>query len=588
MAYRFQYKTWLHILFIAAATLLVYGRTLDVPFYLDDYSSLVDNPVLYDTENIAEFYRYASLRILGYATFWLNFKVHHFHVAGYHIVNIAIHFINGLVIYFLTKTLSNVSLKIEKRESRVYEFLPLFVGLLFIVHPLQTQGVTYIIQRFASLTALFYLLSILFYVNGRIVHLKRNQLQLYTVSVVFFILAFLTKQNSITLPLIIILIEIVFFQDTRLKVINFIVCGFCCIVIILLLLAIFESGREMLSSLDRMTRETLSISRREYFLTQLVVIWKYIAMFFYPVGLHLDHDIPLAKTFTSSVWLSSLAHIVCIGTALLLTKKSPLIAFAILFYYLTHLVESSFIPIRDVMFEHRTYLPNFGLSIISGVVLFRLLQGIMSQWIKICVLCIILIFLGCKAWFRNEVWRDPIELWKDSAIAAPNKARPWNELGKYLLTEGRLDEAIDILLNTEKQKRKRYLGEEEGKGYVPDEEASVNLMMALSQKGEAELAFEVADAFLKRDVKPINRSKMLTNKGNLLAYQKQYDLAEKNYRMAIKAFPKNIMPQNNLGILLMIQGRFDEAERAFVNVLEIDPEFELSREKLKQVRELKK
>ncbi len=574
---------------LGVITVLTYGHTLDVPFYMDDYSSLVDNSVFYDAESISEFYKYASLRVVGYTTFWINFYFHHFEVAGYHVVNIGIHFLTSVIVMLLTGALLKAADKKKGIEQQKNYLLPLFVALLFLVHPLQTQAVTYIIQRLASLTALFCLTSLYCYIYARLAKTTRKKILLFCGAAAFFTLSLFTKQNSITLPFVLLITELLFFQKTGNRGVWKMTITACILVLSGMIVMFYGGWTDVLHTLDTMTRETTKISRLSYFYTQVGVIWQYIRMFFIPTGLHLDHEVAVLMQANAKVIASITGHLLCIITGIVLIKKYPILSFSIFFYYTAHLVESSIIPIRDVFFEHRTYLPNFGLCLFTGIVLFNVLpQWISKKKILISVTVVLTIFASLTR-ARNEIWRDPILLWRDSAEHAPNKERPWNELGKYLLMAGRLDEAIEVLVETAKSRGTDKNRKESGAGgYTPSEEASVNLMMALSQRGEVELAFEIADNFLKRtDVSRLNRSKMLTNKGNLFAHSGNIQDAEKCYKQAVRIFPKNIMPQNNLGLLYMIQGRYDDAEQAFLRVLKIDPEFALSREKLQEVRKLR-
>ena len=259
-------------------------------------------------------------------------------------------------------------------------------------------------------------------------------------------------------------------------------------------------------------------------------------------------------------------------------------SFGIIFYYISHLVESSFIPIRDLMFEHRTYLPNGGLCLVSGWLILTLFEQ--KEWSRrsLPVVCAgLLIGLGTLAWQRNEVWRDPIRLWHDSAIHAPGKERPWNEYGKHLLQQGKAEEAVTVFQETVD----RIHGKDALPGLVMEETAAVNLVIALEQAGNPQAALQVADDFLTRESKAINRSKILSNKGNLLVRQGRLDEAEKNYREAIRSFKKDLTPMNNLAILMMAQGRLDEAEVMLETVLSIDPQFKVSLDLLGRLRQMK-
>lgn len=574
--------------FVVLAGVVVYGNTLDVPFYLDDYSSIVDNPVIYDRGSLQELWRYAPLRIAGYSTFAVNFYLNHFDPAGYHVVNILIHILAGLSLFVLTRGLLQTPVIAERISSPVANYLPLFAALLFVVHPLQTQAVTYIVQRLASLAALWYLAALACYVYGRIGRTGVQQVLLFSPAFLFAILAFFTKQNTFTLPLIVVVVELVFFPATRRRTLwSLLTAGGCGLLLwgVLVFLAGYEPLS--LSSLDAYTRETGAISRSTYFLTQMEVLWKYIQLFFWPVGLHLEHDISFVQAITGwPIIVALVGHFAVLSGSVLAVRRFPLFTFGIFFFYISHLIESSFIPIRDIMFEHRSYLPNAGLCISTGWVLFAL--PAVRQYLRIAgelVAMSILLICSVLTWQRNAVWLDPVALWRDSAVHAPYAARPWNEYAKHLINQGKNREAIAVFLET----MKRIGGNNLSPGLVLEETAVVNLMMALAKEKKSELALQVADDFLSRgDIKPLNRSKMLTNKGNLLVMGKHIAEAEKNYREAIQVFEKNIIPMNNLGVILMHQDRLEEAEDMFLRILEIDPKFEVSRKRLDKVRQMKK
>src|SRR5206468_5268559 len=96
-------------------------------------------------------------------------------------------------------------------------------------------------------------------------------------------------------------------------------------------------------------------------------------------------------------------------------RRRPLVAFGILFYYLAHAVESSVIPIRDVIFEHRTYLPSLGFCLVAAWVLLVELPRVpgMARLARPLTFAI-LIAMGVMTWRRNEEWRDPVALWRSN------------------------------------------------------------------------------------------------------------------------------------------------------------------------------
>lgn len=576
------------MLFIALAVVVVYSNTLEVPFYLDDYSSIIDNPVIYDRGGVSELWHYSASRIAGYSTFAVNFRLNHLDPTGYHVVNILIHILAGLALFMLTRLLLQTPAMSGRNQGTTLQLLPLFVALLFVVHPLQTQAVTYIVQRLASLSALWYLTALACYVAGRLEEVGRRRLVLFAFALLCTVLAFFTKQSAYTLPLVVVAIELVFFPATGRRTLLGLAVAAGAGLLLWLVLA-FGAGYEALApaSLDAYTRETTDISRFAYFLTQLKVLWVYISLFFRPVGLHLVHEVSPAQTLLSwSVIAALLGHVAVLSGAIYTVRRFPLFAFGILFYYVAHLVESSFFPIKDIIFEHRSYLPNAGLCLSSGCVLFMPAAGSKARrFIVGAAAMAIILVCSVLTWQRNVLWQNPVALWHDSAVNAPNVARPWNEYARCLIAEGKNKEAIAVFLES----MQRFGDKESSPGLVLDETAAVNLMMVLAKEGRTELAMQIADDFLSRnDVQPLNRAKMLTNKGTLLLIGKQYAEAENNYRQAIEVFSTFIKPMNNLGMLLMREGRLAEAEAMFLRVLEIDPKSARAGKSLNQVRQMQR
>ncbi|MBE9562538.1 MAG: hypothetical protein IMF12_06720, partial [Proteobacteria bacterium] len=304
-------KWYIQFLVLAVIIILTYGHTLDVPFYLDDFSSIRENYIIYNWQGtLIELWNFSALRIVGYITFVLNYQVHQFQVFGYHIVNITIHFLAGLAILALlrglvrTPTLNNI-LSVEAKL-----WLPLVVALIFVVHPLQIQGVTYIVQRLASLAALFYLAAMACFVQARLSSKNRFRFIWSITCILFILLAFFTKQNTATLPIALLLIELIFFQSEQVRVRGLqILIGLGLAIIAFWLMLDQNSAIQkflfenipFLQTVDDLTRETDNISRTAYLATQMSVLWIYISLFFWSESSHIDYDnkILIVKSFFS-------------------------------------------------------------------------------------------------------------------------------------------------------------------------------------------------------------------------------------------------------------------------------------------------
>jgi hypothetical protein len=192
----------LTVLFLMAVfVFLAYSNTLHSPFVFDDVHNIVDNPYVrvkhLSFESFSEAARKSptSSRWLPNISLALNYYFGGMAVEGYHLVNITIHILCGIVLYYLTR--ATLSLLPQFRVKGNVEKIAFFASLLWLLHPVQTNGVTYIVQRMTSLATLFVLLSLLAYVKGRKEEQpgRRNLLLLF--SVISGICALFSKENAI-------------------------------------------------------------------------------------------------------------------------------------------------------------------------------------------------------------------------------------------------------------------------------------------------------------------------------------------------------------------------------------------------------
>jgi protein O-mannosyl-transferase len=557
---------WVQLLVMALATLVCYGQTLRVPFYLDDFSSIAENPVVQNWGGWRELWDYAPLRIVGYASFAMNHHFGQFQVAGYHVVNIIIHFLTGCAVLALAMGVVSTPAMRPLSSPGVAQWMPFISGLLFLIHPLQTQAVTYIVQRLASLAALFYLSALACYVWARVSDEMWKRWFLFAGATLFSGLAFFTKQNTFTLPLAVLLAELIFFEGSTKRIFRLlaiITAGLGCLLAALAAFSWYDPFS--LKAMEALTRETTVISRIQYLATQMKVLWIYTRLFFLPVGLHLDHDVPLLDGLITLETLPFLAgHLMVLVLAIRARKKHPLLTFGVLFYYLAHIVESSFIPIRDVLFEHRTYLPNAGFCLVTAWVTISVLPSLFG-WLKPAVIALPMVaILSVMTWQRNQLWTDPVALWRDNATKTPNKHRVLDTYARHLLEVGRNQEAAQILALTD-----RF---EERDGNDIQWPSAINHLIMLRRQGKLEEALAAADQYLSKNPDPRVRSKILANKGNIYIEKRELGKAEGSLREALSVYPQNLPAMVNLGIVLFHKGARDEAKQIFIDALKKDPQ----------------
>ncbi len=583
-------KPYIHVLLIAALGLFIYANTFNVPFTFDDKPSIVTNTVIRDFHVFIDPSKLASLdtpsavkslfktRFIGYLSFAADYWLHGLDVTGYHVINLLIHIINAILIYWLVLlTFQTPFFSKHQNADKSALLVAFFSALLFVCHPVQTQSVTYIVQRFTSLATLFYILSIVSYVKSRVCNMFMARYFFYSVSLISAILAMFTKEISFTLPLVITLYDFCFFQDTFKKRILYLLPILLTSLIIPIVLVGFNIFLLDINSIDNslLFVSGRTISKTDYLFTQFRVIITYIRLLLFPVSQNLDYDYPIYHSFfTSAVFLSFIMLSLIFTAAMYLFHLSRIpqnkyrycyriIAFGIFFFFIALSVESGIIPIFDVIFEHRIYLPSIGL-IISIVASLILLRGILKAkkiyiFKTIIPLLIAIVFVfSVAAHARNETWKTAIGLWEDSAIKSPNKPRPHYNLCLLYLGQGRYDDAIKectIAIN----KNHDFA------------DAHNNLGVAYRRIGQSDLAmteFQTAARLTPNDIN-IRR-----NLG--LSYEEHGSLSEavEEFRVVMQYNPLFINELNNFGVTLYQQGNLNAAIQRDKIVIKLKPDLD--------------
>jgi hypothetical protein len=435
---------------LALVVAAAYANTLDSSFHLDDERAIWDNPAVHmrkvSLENLrrAAFDSRISTRPVAHVTFAFNYVFHGLTTRGYHLVNIVIHIAAGILLYFLLK--ATLSLPAVNREGD--RKMPVIVALattaLWLLHPLQTQSVTYIVQRMNSLAALFFLLAMLLYAKGRLAGSTRARWLYWSGFGSAGILALGSKEIAATLPFFIFLYEWYFFRDMQggfltkrrnwlpAAVAGFVVVG----------LVFFYLGANPFSRiLSAYPVHGASLAQK--LLTEARVVVHYLALLFFPHPgrLTLDYDfavsVSLLRPGTTLPAVLLLAGM--LGFAVWRARANRLYSFCILWFLGNLVVESTFIPLEHV-FEHRTYLPaTFSLLLVT-LPLYSLLAR--RRPLFYGAFLVIVLFCGFWTFERNKVWHDELTLWQDAAEKSPNKWRVHNNLGREYFRRWDSDKAI--------------------------------------------------------------------------------------------------------------------------------------------------
>ena len=560
----------------------IYSNSFQAEFHLDDVSEIVEYVPVWHLD-VGRLWAEHKVRFLPYLTFALNHRFGKLNVFPYHAVNIAIHITSAFLVYLFVLLLSKTPEVKDKIKNGSVELLAWFSGLMFLTHPVQTQAVTYIVQRIASLASLFYLASVVSYLKWR---LEKKSIY-YVLSIAAAFSAMFSKEIAYTLPIALGLTEFSFFAKDRMKKSQRILwllpyCTLWAVVYFVGYHADLVGG-----NIYQLTRAGSHVPRSQYMLTQFNVIRTYLRLLFFPAGQNLDYDYPISKSlFELKTFASFLLLAAVFMLAIRLWKKQRLISFGILWVFLTLSVESSFFPIHDVIFEHRLYLPMFGfaLGLSTGLYSFVPRPKVFFSFMAVAIG-----ILSVLTFMRNRVWKDEITLWQDIVRKSPGKARAFDSLGVALGQAGRYEEAKQLFdqvlkldpksVNTYNSLGVRLAEEGDYEGAMKHFEKAIeidpqyvntynSLGIISARKGDLEAAIRYYDLALRHDP---DFAKAHYNLGISLAKLGRTDEAISHYRKAIEIDPDSAGAYFNLANTFSDQGMIDEARQNFEKALKINP-----------------
>ncbi len=529
---------------------IVYGQTLFSSFHFDDRSSILENRAFKSSRPLKAIWEEWPTRFITNFSFYLNYQLGGVDPFGYHLVNLLIHAANSFLVYRL------LAIAINKSGNRITNrfLFPAGAGAaVFALHPVQTQAVSYIAQRATLLAAFFYLLALLYYARGR----QDHSFRFFAGAGLAGFLAMFCKEMAISLPAAIILWEVLFERKSAKGKIRRLAAFSLLFLVIPFTVMVYsdnphyhDSGQIDFAVATGSVPETMggrpAPGQIEYALTQVRVTATYLRLLFLPLRQNLDYDYPLFRSPFSPQWMFSLLLVVSflISGRVLIKEKKVSAGFGIVFFLLALLPESSLIPIRDLIFEHRLYLP------LAGVTFLFPANRLQLKWTRVSIVSLI-ILLSLLSFQRNRIWKDELSLWRDTAAKSPEKGRPLNNLGFILNQEGKYLEAVRVL--------------EKALRAVPDyPEAMVNL--AIGYKNLNRL--EKAEKFCQRalELKP-DYPRAYNTLAEIRRRRGENRAAIRAYRRALNLDPSLFEARNNLANLLEETGRTEEAAREYEKIL---------------------
>jgi len=571
---------------IVLICVIAYGNSLRNDFTYDD-AGMMDEELFSNIHDLNSFltmdyYRFSgemTFRPLVTLTYFFDFLFWYFLPFGFHLTNLLWHAAAVTVVYLLLRRLLKAPLP------------ALLGGIIFAIHPVQTEAVNAVGFREDLMCAFFFLMSLFLFIQmrqGGITGAGENQRRVsgahhvvcYAISLLCFLMALLSKEMAATLPLIFIVHDLLFLSPPSpragFKKAVRVYAGYALVALAYLILryVLFYNPSE-----QAVGYVSGRLPARLGAIPQIFSL--YLRLFIFPVGLSVEYDDSVIRPFISFESFAAMAVTgLFVALIFLLWRKNRLACFALLFILISLLPVLNVVPICNMLAERYVYLPCFGVAILSALLLDALAH---ARGKRVAVLISVLIFIlyGNATIERNNVWRNSLALWTDGVRKAPESARAHLNLGVAL---GDKDDVTGAIAQYEESIRLRptspdgynnlgliYFSKNKIEKAIEYYRKSIevdpmqvrgymNLALALIQKGEKEEGARIVEKLV--EIKPLN-APLKCNLGNIYVQSGQYEKAAEQFNAALGIKPYSFEALLGLGKLYFQRGQWEQAAAYF-------------------------
>ncbi|MCX6627535.1 MAG: tetratricopeptide repeat protein [Candidatus Solibacter sp.] len=472
-------------LLLLAAALVAFGASLGSGFHFDDYAIFSD-PALQSARGWLDVWAPLQTRPLTYLTFWLNRQIGAGDPLGYHLFNLLFH-------------LAAVLLAWECLRRLLPERTALIAGVLFAMHPMQSEAVNYVWARSIVLAALFCFAALWQWLEGR-----------PWVALAWFALALLAKEECAAFPLLLVWLEwrgsLPGARKSRGAMAAMFALALAAGARVIWATAVIPGAPAGLQA---------GISPAQYLLVQGAVICRYLQLVVVPYGFTVDPDIAFGPWVAIALWA------LILGATFWLWRLERTCATWWVAGLILLIPSSSIFPAADLSADRRMYLPMFAFAVVAALLLARVKTP--------ALLAAIALLLAGLSMQRTVVWLTEESLWREAVERSPKKLRPKLQLaralpaakGLELLAKARLDAPYDPAIATETGKILLSEGQPDG---------------ALEEFGRA-LALAPMDA------------RNINNRGVALLALGQTEAARADFERALRADPSLVEARENLAKL---------------------------------------
>ena len=552
-------------LVIILLTLLAYSNSFKNSFQYDDIHVIERNPFVKDPGRIPQFFTNPQMvsgvynetsgyRPLLMASLAFNYCLGGMNVFGYHLFNFLVHLLCAFLVYFITLYFFGFAGEPTETHTLRYPLIALFAALVFGLHPVQTESVTYITGRSSTLMALFFLSSFFTYMQYRLT----RKIPYLLLSSLAYACALLVKETAITLLTILMLFNGMFPHGSHVKNRCLSLIPHFLLTFLYLIIRVYFFG--FLQNDSHPVRPLY-----ENLLSQSWAWVHYLGTLILPLNLNNDYDFPVFHSILESQVIFNIFLLAAISLLIWrLSRSNRLIGFFALWFVITLLPTNSVIALDDLVADRWLYLSLVGYAVLLASAVYWIFQkrvepGKRAGKIVFFFLCALVIEIyGFSTLLRNFAWTSPVTLWEDAVSKSPQKARTLNALGGALAEQGRLEEAIQRLsqaIALEPRGGQAYLN----LGYVFTEQGKLEEAIAIYKEG--------------MPLNPRLSSEFHNNLGAIYFKQQKIEAAEKEFRMAIELRPHNAPPYFNLGLLHESRENYDQAISNVEAAVQLDPDY---------------
>lgn len=557
-------------------TVAAYSNTFRAPFFFDDRPAILKNPTIRHLWPVWDLLQPPVSGVSGRPvvnlSLALNYAVGGTSVLGYHLTNLAIHLFAGLALFGIVRRTLRSPALIGLRKACPAGANPadtstvpaLAITGIWLLHPLQTETVTCIVQRTESLVSLFYLLTLYCFIRGaespaaiapgkQAVNPSRdstNQVVWHSLAVMACLLGMASKEVMVSVPLMALLYDRTFLSGSFREAWHrhgrtylFLASTW----LLLACLVLNEGG-----SRGHAAGFGLGVTWWAYALTQCEAVTHYLRLAIWPYPLVVDYGGEIVHSMASvlpqALFLSAL-----LVAAIYALGRWPVAGFLGVWFFAILAPSSSVVPlVSQTMAEHRMYLPLA--AVVAGAVLgIHVFARRGSPWI----FCVLMLALGLSTYRRNQDYRSEVSIWSNTVSRRPANLRARNELANALEDEGRHAEAI-----TQYEAAIQLAPDDPGSHY--------NLALGLSRTGRTD---EAVGQYL--EALHINPSfaEAHSSLGNALVALGRIEQGISHYQEAIRLKPTYAEAHYNLGVAFFQAGQLDKSRVCFEAAIRLNPEY---------------